>query len=185
MLMLSCTKVLRPGLPRIGKLGEHFVLPRTIPLAEALGALGGAIIGGLVGALFLQKAVPGGTTIFGAVAAGVLGGMFIVKWQPWKGEHIGIVTMVRARALLHTHKMTCPGGSRLPLLDEVGGQFMCKRCSLVVELKDDLVPPHEWKRRLRIGIMDVPLPQTGVIEMVSGSVDIPNEIRQKQTRKAA
>ena len=185
MLMLSCTKVLRPGLPRLGKIGDNFVLPRTIHLPSLFGGMGGGLIGLMVGLLIVGPLVGGMTTAFGVACIGALAGIWLVSWQPWKGENIGRVAIVRARAITGSVKTVCAGSARLPDYDSAGGQFICKQCALVVELEDDLVPMHDWKRRLYTGIMEVQMPQTGVKRIVPGSVPGPAALEHRQPMHAS
>ena len=173
MLMLSCTDVLRPGLGRVGQLTENFILPRTVSVLSAIGGAVGGIVGALLGATVLAPVVDGSSTVVGAAFMGMMLGVWMINWRPWKGEHAGRVVWVRTRSLLGRSTRLCPGSSRLAHYNQASAQDICTRCSLVVDLKDGLVPSHEWKRRLYDGIMPIPMPQTGVIRFTFGSVPVP------------
>ena len=176
MLMLSCTDVLRPGLGRIGQLTDNIVLPRTINITSAIGGGIGGVIGAIIGAMILAKIIGGSSVVLGSAFAGVMAGIWIVGWEPWKGEHAGRVAWVRTRSIMGRSKTLCPGSSRLAHYDKPSAQYTCPRCSLIIDLEDDLVPSHEWKRQLYDGIMPIPMPQTGVIRFTSGSVLVPKAL---------
>ena len=175
MLMLSCTDVLRPGLGRIGQLTDNFVLPRSIDITSAIGGGIGGVVGAIFGATILSK-ILGGSSVMGAAFAGVMVGIWAIKWEPWKGEHAGRVALVRTRSFIGRSKTLCPGSGRLSDYDKPSAQDTCKRCSLIIELEDDLVPSHEWKRQLYDGVMPIPMPQTGVIRFASGSILVPKAL---------
>ena len=170
MLMLSCTDSLRPGLGRIGKLGDNITLPRTVDAYSAIGAVVGAFVGGFVGFLvpFFHKA----TTVVGVGGVGLLIGVMVVQARPWAGEHIGRVAVVRFRARAGVVTSSCPGSGRLSGYVAETGQHICSRCGFVVEPDEGLSPAHQWRRRLYTGIMPVPHPQTGPIEFCYGSVPV-------------
>ena len=171
MLMLSCTKILRPGLPRIGKLGKNIVLPRTVDLASLLGGVGGFLAGLAFGAV-VGRPIFGSSAVFGFAMGGVPLGLLLVRWRPWRGEHIGRVALVRSRAALRTRPTTCPGSGRLPLFDAATARWSCQRCGLLLEPETGLAPRHQWRRRLYVGMQEVAMPETGPVRIVSGSVPV-------------
>ena len=184
MIMLCCTKALRPGLPRIGKLGDNFVLPRTIHVPSLLGAFVGAMIFGVGSLAMLAPALGAATAGMGGTAVGVLMGIMIVQWRPWSGEHIGRVAIVRMFALTSTVSAVCPGSGRLARYDIDSGQNLCSRCGLVVEPRDELTPSHKWRRRLYVGIAPVGEPITGPVRFVPGSTEVP-AVEQRGQKIAA
>ena len=170
-MMLCATKVLRPGLGRIGTLGSHIVLPRTVDLSSLLGATAGSIFGILVGAFIVLRVVDSPAAILGCGMVGGFVGMWLVQWQPWRGENVGRVALVRAVAFRGRSKTVCPGTWSLPFFSEATGETLCPRCNLlVVANKDGLVDAHRWKRRVFIGLREVPSPPTGPIRFVQSSV---------------
>ena len=171
MMMLCCTKVLRPGLPRLGKLGNNIVLPRTVDLASLLGGMGGFFVGLPVG-LLIARPLFGGMGVLGAGMIGIVLGLGAVQWKPWKGEHLGRVAITRGVAAIRTRPAVCPGSSRLPIFDEVTGRHACATCGLMLELEDGLSPQHQWRRRFFVGVQEVAMPQTGPMVFVAGSVPI-------------
>ena len=182
MVMVFCTKIMRPGWGRIGKISENIVLPRTVSTASAVGGLVGAVIGALVGILVVQYALDDFTAVMGSMAMGCMIGVALVGWEPWRGEHLGWVALTKLRAFQTVRKMQCPGASRLPVLDVSTGQYSCPECALIVEPEDDLTPTHEWKRRMYMGIMAVETPQTGEIMIVPSSVVVPEKFRERTAR---
>ena len=80
--------MLRPGLPRIGKLGQNIVLPRTVDLASLLGGIGGFFFG-LAAGFLIARPLFGGGGVFGGGLIGVVLGLAAVQWRPWQGEHAG------------------------------------------------------------------------------------------------
>lgn len=87
-VMLAATTMLRPPPARIAKLGDNFVLPRSIPLKSAAGGAAGLFIGIVIYFLFV-------VTIFGfmfetlflVIGAFTAAGATIVNWSPLRGEN--------------------------------------------------------------------------------------------------
>ena len=168
--MLDCTKAMRPGLPRIGTIGEHFTLPRPVHMPTAIGAVAGGVFG-LVGALlFGRYLIDTATAIIGMSFVGGVGGIMLVQWRPWKGEHAGRVLLVQAAARRGTAKAVCGGSARLPVDDRASGQYLCAQCGLAVDPEDGLTPRHDWQARFYEGIRPVPEPLTGPVHYFLGSV---------------
>ena len=168
--MLDCTKAMRPGLPRIGKIGENFTLPRTVHLPTAIGAVGGGISGTVGAMMFGRFLIDTATAIIGLTILGALSGIVLVQWRPWSGEHAGQVFLVRFAALRGTARAVCVGSGRIAERDLASGQDLCLRCGLGVKLEDGLTPQHFWKARFYEGIRPVPEPLTGPVYYFRGSV---------------
>lgn len=85
--MLVMTSALKPPPLRIAKIGENVVLPRSIPALQAAAALGGALVGLLLAALFVA---PFFGLTFVSVALFMVafgsGGVVLVSWSPMRGE---------------------------------------------------------------------------------------------------
>lgn len=84
--MICMTSALKPPPVRIAKIGESFVLPRSIPLVQAAAAFAGA----LVGVILFSFTIPlFGFSLFRfLVSIFVLGfiGVLLAVWSPLKGE---------------------------------------------------------------------------------------------------
>ena len=85
-VMICMTSALKPPPTRIAKIGDSFVLPRSIPLVQAAAAIGG----GLLGLLLFSFTLPlFGFSLFRflltIVIFGFLG-VLISVWSPLKGE---------------------------------------------------------------------------------------------------
>ena len=182
MIMLCCTKALRPGLPRIGKLSDNFILPRTVHVPSLIGAVVGAMAFGFGSVVMLTPIMGSGTAGVGGIAVGVVVGIVLVQWRPWSGEHIGRVALVRMFAATSTVSAVCPGSGRLARYNVASGQHLCARCGLVVEPRDELVPRHKWRRRLYVGIAPVAEPLTGPVQFVPGSIDVPDPSKTDTAR---
>lgn len=172
MHMLICTKVLRPGAPRIAKLTRNIVLPRTVPLPSLLGAAAGAV-------LFVPLAVPlgwvgvhGSAAVVAVMASGAAAGVMLVAWQPWQGENVGKVVWVRAGSTWKSRKSPCPGSGRVAGYDTEIETDVCPVCGVAGESSaDGLVGNHLWDRRLFVGMAEV-RSDTGVVVIRSGSVPV-------------
>ena len=177
MRMVWATKVLNPGMPRLAKIGENFVLPRSIPMPELLGAL---FFGGISAAVagFLVPLI-GLPTITGVTTFGCMGGFagtMIVKWQPWKGENpasVGFTWVAQRRA---QKPVVCGGVGQIAVPDEETGNELCPVCSLIVSADGLLTPHHVRRRRLYLGVMPIQTPETGRIRVIPGNV--PNRSRK-------
>jgi len=90
-VMLAVTNILRTPPARIGRLGEHITLPRTIEvkklIAIGLGVLAGMILWVVpVGVIFGHDVT---SLLVTATVTGFLGYLF-VTWSPLRGESFGL-----------------------------------------------------------------------------------------------
>ena len=87
-VMLAATTMLRPPPTRIAKLGDNFVLPRSIPLKSLIGGLVGFVIGLVVYFLFFVVFLGFSLEIMLIVIGGfTAAGASLVNWSPLKGEN--------------------------------------------------------------------------------------------------
>ncbi len=87
-VMLAATTMLRPPPTRIAKLGENFVLPRSVSLKSLVGGVAGLFSGVVVYFLFFVPFLGFSLEIMLIVIAGLTaGGVAIVNWSPLKGEN--------------------------------------------------------------------------------------------------
>jgi len=87
-VMLAATTMLRPPPTRIAKLGDNFVLPRSVPLKSLVGGIVGFFIGLVVYFLFFVFFLGFTLEIMLIVIGGfTAGGVSIVNWSPLKGEN--------------------------------------------------------------------------------------------------
>lgn len=80
-VMLSATRIMKPGPARVGRLFGDVTLPRTVELPTLAAGATGAVLGLVIGLVFggLRAALYG-ATIFGAL------GVFLVTYSPLEGE---------------------------------------------------------------------------------------------------
>lgn len=85
-LMICMTSALKPPPARIAKIGENFVLPRSVPLVQAAAAIAGALLGLLIFSFTLPLF---GFSLFRflifLIVFGFIG-VLLVIWSPLKGE---------------------------------------------------------------------------------------------------
>ena len=168
--MVLLTKVLRPGLPRIGHVTEHFVLPRSVPIIGLVAAVSGGLVGlliGLLGGFVLGSVnillVAVSTVMFGTIGVG------LAQWKPWQGESIAKVLVVSGGARRHSQKLTCPGSGEMPDWDQDLGSDVCTVCKVMVQTEEGMAKVHDWQRQFYVGMMPVSQPTTGAIRYVPGS----------------
>lgn len=172
MHMLICTKVLRPGAPRIAKLTRNIVLPRTVPVPSLIGGAAGAVVFIPFSVLLAWVGIPGGTAVFTTMIIGAAAGVFIVAWQPWQGENVGKVVWVRAGSRWKTRSSPCPGSGRVAEMDEDLQIYVCPVCLIAGKSSSDgLMFNHDWQRRLFVGMAEVQS-HTGAVTIRSGSVPV-------------
>jgi hypothetical protein len=82
--MLCATPVLKPGPLRIGRIGNHVTLPRTVPVANLFAAAAGAVAA-LAVVLLLTSSLM--SVVLGA-AAGAAFGWVAVSYSPLRGESL-------------------------------------------------------------------------------------------------
>lgn len=177
MLMLWVTKVFHTGPTRVGKLSKNIILPRSIPLPT----LAAGIIGvptGYVVSLFMRPLIswmdPVMTTRLSGLSA-VLGGalaVLLVTFQPWRGEGIHTVAAVRASAFASAKTMMCPGSGMPTTRSEDVGTLICCECLRVFSASETFAPPHQWRRRVYVGMQPIPPPVTGEVRIVAGSLPV-------------
>lgn len=134
---------------------------RTIDLGNALGAL----LGGLTGLLFdilVGGSMPGGPTeVFVCALAGAA---LVSAWSNGArgaASTSGVLAMVKPKAALRMRKAAYPGITRLPVFDDASSRRLCSRCTVILTPDDDgLVPRHDWKHRLYVGVLVAEMPQT-------------------------
>lgn len=170
MLMMWVTKVFNPGAPRIGQITRNFVLPRSVAVPDLLGGILGGLIGIGVGValdpLLLDDVIT--SVILGAGCGGTVGVM-LVNLRPWQGEHIHRVAAVRAMALSTARTLICPG-SGLPARHSGDlGTLACPECGRGHSSTEPITPRHEWRRRVYLGMMPIPPPIIGEVEITPGS----------------
>jgi len=172
MLMIVCTKVLRPGAPRIAKITRNFTLPRTVPVPQLAAGIIGAVLLLPVGLGSAAFGVPLGAGAVGGLAVGAMLGVGAVSWQPWKGESVARAAWVRADSLRKARRAVCPGAGTAADRDEHLGAFVCPVCGLAGRAsRDGLVGTHDWRRRLFVGGVEV-IADTGVVVVRPGSVPV-------------
>lgn len=87
-VMLAATTMLRPPPTRIAKLGDNFVLPRSIPLKSLVGGAAGLLLGVIIYFLFFVVFIGFSLEMMLIVVGGcAAGGIAIVNWSPLKGEN--------------------------------------------------------------------------------------------------
>lgn len=172
MLMIVCTKVLRPGAPRIAKITRNFTLPRTVPVPQLAAGVIGAVLLLPVGLASAVLGVPLGAGAVGGLAFGAGLGVLAVSWQPWNGETVARAAWVRADSFRRARRAVCPGAGTAADRDEYLGAFVCPVCGLAGRAsRDGLMRTHDWRRRLFVGQVEV-VADTGVVVMRPGSVPV-------------
>lgn len=171
MLMLWVTKVFHPGPPRIGRITKNVVLPRSVPLPVLVAsAVGGAfgLVAGIVAGSLLQMPVL--TTALLGMVGGGFACILLVTAQPWQGEHVHRVAAVRAAAFASTKSLVCPGSGLPSVYADDVGTLVCSECGRAHSSSELITPQHHWRRRAYVGVMPIPHPVLGDVEIVSGSV---------------
>lgn len=169
-----CTKILRPGAPRIGQIGK-VQLPRTIPLHSLLAGAAGAGVGIPVASVPLILvgfnpliAVFGGAMVGAAVATAA------VNWSPWREESLLRAALVGLSARRRRTAILCPGAFEAPGTDLDSGEPVCSHCARLLTLDErGLIPEHRWQRRVYIGMMELAEPEIGETVWISGSEQVP------------
>ena len=176
--MFFATHVLKPPPGRIGQLSENWTLPRTISLPGLLGGVAGGITGLLVGAvLWLLPIIGGLTTMLFCVVAGAGGGSILVQWKPWEGESLMRALSVRWVAASRARQAICPGTGLPTRPAPELGVNVCLTCNAACETDDGFALEHRWRRRMFVGIMEIPAPATGLMYWTNGSVPVRRERR--------
>lgn len=168
MVMLACTKVLRPGLPRIGQIGK-MVLPRTVDTLFVIASFVGAVATIPVAAVLVTVLDISGPAVVVVFTVGAGFGCIVVQWKPWRGESAARVALTRAAATRNTLRTPCPGeGSALAVEPDTGSEH-CPVCRRVYpKERSALVPPHYRKRRIYIGAAPVTAPTLGAVQVTQG-----------------
>ena len=169
---LWATKVLRPGAPRIGQIGQ-IQLKRSVPLPALLSGAAGGIAGALLlGVPFMVVVDPVRAVMFG-VAAGATLGVVAVNFSPWREESLLRVTRVRLSARSGRTETVCPGTGDEPGVDADSHEPVCLSCSRRLDPDDDgLVPEHPWSRHVSVGFMEISDPEIGESLWITGSVPV-------------
>lgn len=81
--MMVMTKLLRPGASRVGSLGEHIVLPRSVKTTSIVGVAVGFSVGVIIGAPLAPLIGQGAFFVIGMFTAL---GWAATSWSPLKGE---------------------------------------------------------------------------------------------------
>lgn len=169
MLLLFCTKVLRPQGGRIGSVTKRFVLSRAILVRHAIGGTAGAVLGLVVGSRF-----PSFVLTFLMMIGGIALGVWVVDLRPWKGENIARVAAVRFGAFRRKVRTICPGSAMPVTTDRTGVEF-CADCGLVCDIITvtgmRVSAQHEWKRAMYVGIQPI-RPFVGAVRYTPGSVEV-------------
>ena len=173
--MMWTTPIFQPGPARVGKIGNNFVLPRSVPVNVLVAAPICATLGLIVGLLFVKVFsflptfyVAGFATMTGGTA-----GAFLVTFKPWKGESINRVAMVRTQALMSTKSLVCPGSGLPAKYHDDIGTLACPQCGRAHNARDQITPKHQWRRRVYLGIAPIPHPVTGEVDIIAGSTSPP------------
>ena len=111
-VMLAATSMLRPPPARIAKLGEDFILPRSVPVKSLIGGVVGLFIG-LVLYFLIVVPIFGFMLEFMLIVIGGLTaiGVMIVNWSPLKGENwatwatLKVGTASRGKVIIDGHEV--------------------------------------------------------------------------------
>ena len=172
--MLFATTVLKPPPSRIGKL-NNFVLPRTVELQSVVGATVGGVVGILVGIVLNMLPLIGLSGFFPVLASMIVcgsTGMLLIQWQPWQGESLGRVISTKLATAKSAKLAICPGTGLPVRYDSYLGVEVCLECRVVCATDEGFAKPHKWRRRVFVGLMEVPSPESGVSRWASGSVPV-------------
>lgn len=174
MLMLWVTKVFHTGVPRVGRLTKHIVLPRSVPLTVVFAVPVGLLIGVFVGQILQSTPVtviiPENRIVsLSAVVCGFIT-VLLVTVQPWRGEHVHRVVAVYASAYTATSVRVCPGSGMPSVHSDESGTLICGECGRIVGQSEQFVPEHKWRRRVYLGMKPITPPPTGEIMIIAGSV---------------
>ena len=164
------TKILKPTAPRITRLSENMVLPRSVPLGGFLAGAAGGILGLLIG-LGIGSLM--GAAMYGAVLAGLagaMGGIGLTYWKPLPGESVSRVALVKLSARRGAKWSMCPGSGGAALFDPDLGSDVCNQCLAAVSSEDGLAEMHMWKRQVFLGMMPIGAPSNDAVTMKLGSV---------------
>ena len=169
---LWATKVLRPGAPRIGQIGQ-LELKRSVPLPGLLSGAAGGIAGALLLGVPLMVVVDPVRAVMFGVAAGATLGVVAVNFSPWREESLLRVTRVRLSARSGRTETVCPGTGDEPGVDADSHEPVCLSCSRRLDPDDDgLVPEHPWSRHVSVGFMEIGDPEIGESLWITGSVPV-------------
>ena len=169
---LWATKVLRPGAPRIGQIGQ-LELKRSVPLPGLLSGAAGGIAGALLLGVPLMVVVDPVRAVMFGVAAGATLGVVAVNFSPWREESLLRVTRVRLSARSGRTETVCPGTGDEPGVDADSHEPVCLSCSRRLDPDDDgLVPEHPWSRHVSVGFMEISDPEIGESLWITGSVPV-------------
>ena len=164
------TKILRPGAPRVGQIGR-VQLARTIPLPSLLAGGGGLLAGLLLfGVPLMLLGIDTVAALGFGAALGCGIGLIAVSWSPWREESLLRFTVVKLRAQQGVTTILCPGVDEEPGTDLDTGDTACPSCFKV--LKPDergLIPPHRWRLRVYLGMMELGNPDIGESIWISGT----------------
>ena len=172
MLMMWTTPIFSPGPARVGRIGKHFVLPRSVPVNVLVAGFICGILGLMVGLLFAKIFwfLSTFTVVVVTMMSGATAGGFLVTFKPWKGEGINRVAMVRTQALMSTRSLVCPGSGLPAKYHDDIGTLACPQCGRAHNARDQITPQHQWRRRVYLGVAPIPHPVTGEIDVIAGSV---------------
>lgn len=170
---LWATKVLRPGAPRIGQIGQ-IQFKRSVPLPALLSGAAGAVAGMLLFGVpaMLVGFDPVRAAMFG-VAAGATLGVVAVNFSPWREESLLRAATVRFSARSGRTETVCPGTGDEPGVDADSHEPVCLSCSRRLDPDDDgLVPEHPWSRHVSVGFLEISDPEIGETLWIAGSVPV-------------
>lgn len=173
MLLLWVTKVFHRGLPRVGRISKNIALPRSVPLpilfAVPVGAMLGYIASGLLRSMFSWLPfIDTLVRLLIILGVGIL--VILVTAQPWRGEYVHRVAAVKTTAFATAKVLMCPGSSMPSVRSDESGTFVCGMCGQIFGSSEIFTPPHQWRRRVYLGMKPIPPPITGEVEIIAGSV---------------
>ena len=170
---LWATKVLRPGAPRVGQIGQ-MQLKRSVPLPALLSGAAGAFLGLLIiGMPALAIGLPAFQALAFGLAAGASLGVVAVTFSPWREESLLRAATVRFSAKRGITATVCPGTGDEPGVDADSQDPVCLSCSIRLDPDDDgLVPEHPWSRHVSVGFQRIGDPEIGESLWIAGSAPV-------------
>lgn len=81
-IMFCATQVFNPGPTRIGTIGNHVTLPRTVPLVSLIAAAAGAFFSVVLMVVFTRSF----SSLIAAAGIGGSIGWIVMSWSPLRGE---------------------------------------------------------------------------------------------------
>ncbi|MBV8980618.1 MAG: hypothetical protein JO086_06935 [Acidimicrobiia bacterium] len=133
-VMLAATSLLRPGPTRIGSLGKHITLPRTIRLAAMVAVGGGAFCGLLVASVITPFLHLRWLLLWLSILGGCVG-FVVVSWSPLKGETLFTWAALATKASLG--RIQVAGGPGYVVVRKASDPPPAPDAPIVAECGDD------------------------------------------------